>query len=53
MADTHEDVNRERILDQLRAQRDAAPCEDYEQAARWLGDWCLCGWEKEKHGERQ
>lgn len=52
MADTRDDINSTKAMDRLQAQRQPQPCEDYEQAARWLGDWCLCGWEKEKHGEQ-
>lgn len=49
MADTRDDINRERTIDRLRAQREIRPCGDYEQAARWLGDWCLCGWSEDDH----
>lgn len=49
MADTSADRFRELTISELQNMRQRQPCGTYEQAATWLGDWCLCGWDKRIH----
>ncbi len=53
MSDTNEDVHISLIEDRIKAERDAAPCNDYKAVSKKIDLCSYCGWAPEGHEDEE